>query len=495
VAELSSDLPVQTSRAQTDVLDTGEAGGLVIRGAALRIVGYLAGTLFAVGSAVLLTRHLGVIRFGQYTTIISIVTVSAALTDLGMTGLATREYAVLEGADREHLMRHVLGLRVFISTSAVVLAVAFAAAAGYDSARIIGTAVAGVGLGLVSVQSTVAVPLFTRLRLGQTTALEVLRQTVWVGLLVILVLLGAGLLPLLAATVPAGLVMLLATAYLVRRHMPIRPAVRPAAWVPLLRDTLTFSLATGVGAMYVFTTQILTSLSTSGHQNGLFAASFRVFIVAAGAAGLLVSAAFPVLARAARDDRERLRYAVQGLFEVLLILGVAAAVGAVTGAKPIIEVIAGPRYAGAAAPLRIEGAALVASFLLPVWGIALVSLRRHRALALTNLLAFAITAILALLLASSHGATGAAVATVAGEWVLCAAYVLALTRGSSLSIDPVIGLKVIVAAGAAFAVMLLGLSDVAQLVAALAVYACVILMLRAVPRELLQLLPASRRRS
>jgi O-antigen/teichoic acid export membrane protein len=490
VAGVTPEVPTQPRRDETDVLDTGAAGGLVIRGAALRILGYLLGTLFAVASAILLTRHLGVTRFGQYTTIISVVTVSGALTDLGMTGLATREYAVRQGLDREHLMRHVLGLRVFISSLAVLMATAFAIAAGYDATRIIGAAVAGIGLGLVSVQSTVAVPLLTTLRLGQTTALELLRQVIWVGLLVILVASGAGILPLLAATVPAGAVMLVVTARLARKQMTIRPTIKPSAWGSLLRDTLTFSLATGVGAMYVFTTQILTSLATNGVQNGLFAASFRVFIVAAGGAGLLVSAAFPLLARAARDDHERLRYAVQGLFEAMLILGVAAAIAAVTGAKPIIEVIAGPHYAGAARPLRIEGAALVASFLLPAWGIALVSLHRHRALALSNVVALGATAPLTLILAKADGATGAAIATVCGEWILCASYVVALTRGeSALALNTTVAIKVLAAAVPAFAVMLLGLPDVAQLAVALALYLCLILLLKAVPRELFQLIP------
>jgi O-antigen/teichoic acid export membrane protein len=490
VAKVSDRAAIEDSWPRVDVLDTPQAGGLVIKGAVLRVLGYFAGTIFAIGSAIVLTRHLGVTRFGQYTTIISVVTVTGALTDLGMTSLATREYAVREGLDREHLMRDVLGLRVLITSVSIVLAVVFALAAGYDSARVLGTAAAGVGLGLVSVQSTVAVPLFTMLRLGQTTALELLRQAVWVALLVLLALLGAGVLPLLAATIPAGLVMLATTAVLTRRHMPIRPAIRPIMWATLLRDTLTFSLATGVGAMYVFTTQILTSLTASGVQNGLFAASFRVFVVAASIAGLVVSAAFPVLARAARDDRERLRYAVQSMLEVVAILGVAAALGAVTGAAPIIALIAGPHFAGAAAPLRIDGAALLASFILPALGMALISLHRHRALAFANLIALAVTAALTLILATSHGATGAAVATVCGEWILCIAYLVALTRGAaSLPLHGAFVLRIVAAAIPAFAVMLLQLPAVVQLVAAFVVYAALVALFKAVPGELYALLP------
>ena len=265
----------------------------------------------------------------------------------------------------------------------------------------------------------------------------------------------------------------------------MRPTLRPTAWARLLRDTVTFSLATGVSAMYVFATQILTSLATSGRQNGLFAASFRVFIVAAGVASLVVSAAFPVLARAARDDRERLHYALQRLFEVMLILGVAAALSAVAGATPIIEVIAGPHYRGAVDPLRIEGAGLVASFLIPAWGLALVSLHRNRTLVLANLLALSATVTLTLILARSHGATGAAVATVCGEWILSLVYVVALTRGrSGLRLSLTVVPKVAAAAVPAFATILLGLPGVAQLAVALLVYAVGILLVHAIPREL-----------
>lgn len=490
MTQLGADPQVDTVRPPTDVLDTAAAGGLVIRGAIFRVTGYFAGAALATISIALLTRYLGVTRFGQYTTVISVVTVSSALTDLGMSGLATREYAVLFGADRDHFMHNLIGLRIAISLIAVILATGFAIAAGYGTTLVLGTVLASAGVALGSLQTTIAAPLTATLRLGQTSALDLLRQAVLVALTVILIVLGAGLLPLLAALVPAAVVVLAATALLARRHMSIRPSLRPAAWVTLIRSTVAFSLATGVGTMYVFATQILTSLAATGVQNGLFAAAFRVFIVVASIAGLVVVAAFPVLARAARDDQVRLAYAVQRLFEVVVILGVAAALGVVTGAKPIIAVVAGPHYAAAAAVLRIDGAALVASFLLATFGVALISLHRHRALILANLLALSITATLTLVLASTHGARGAAVATVCGEWVLSLAYIFALSRGpDGLRPKLTVVVKVAIASIPAFSVMLLGLPDVAQLLVATLLYALGIITLRAVPRELYALLP------
>ncbi len=128
----------------------------------------------------------------------------------------------------------------------------------------------------------------------------------------------------------------------------------------------------------MYTAQIITSLATTSHQSGEYALAFRVFVITVTVPGLLVSGTVPLLARAARDDRERLAYALQRIFEVSLILGIAAALGIYAGAPFIIKVVAGPKFtefAGSIPVLRIMGVAMIASFLIAGWGFALLSLR------------------------------------------------------------------------------------------------------------------------
>src|SRR5581483_6311274 len=64
-----------TSGAGSDVLDTPAAGGMVVRGSALRFGSYVGVVALSVVSAAVLTRHLGSVRFGQYTTVISLAAV------------------------------------------------------------------------------------------------------------------------------------------------------------------------------------------------------------------------------------------------------------------------------------------------------------------------------------------------------------------------------------------------------------------------------------
>jgi O-antigen/teichoic acid export membrane protein len=485
------------SKPQVDVLDTAQAGGLIIRGGALRLGSYVGIVVLSVLSTALLTRHLGVTMFGHYTTVISLVSVVSVITDAGMSNLGTREYAMRVGADREALLSDLLGLRVSLTLVGVLLASAFALAAGYDAALLAGTIVAGLATVVLVFQHTLSIPLSASLRIGAISALELTRQLLTVAAIVILIALGAGVFALLAVALAVNLVLVPLTAALVRGQISMRLHLRPRRWLGLMRLTVYFALATAVGTIYVYTAQILTSLVASEHQSGLFAASFRVFVVAAGVPGLLVGGALPMLARAARDDRDRLGYALQRIFEVSLILGVAAAVGMLAGAQFVIAVIAGPKFAASAAGLRVLGIAMIASFLTAGWGFALISVKRYRALLLANAAAFVVSCVLTLSLAATNGADGAALATLCGEATLAIASLIALIRHQPelrprLAAVP----KVALAAAPAVAIALApGLSSIVRALLALVAYALIIALTRAVPREILELIPRPRRAS
>jgi O-antigen/teichoic acid export membrane protein len=477
--------------ALSDVLDTSDAGGLLIRGGVLRLGGFVAGLGLSVVSAAVLTRYLGVGRFGQYTTVMSLVAVIASVTDAGMSNIGTREYAVLRDREREVMMRDLLGLRVALTLFGVLLVTAFVIAAGYNDALVLGAIVASFATVTLVFQHTLSIPLSTDLRLGTLSTLEVARQVLSVGGIVVLVVLGAGVAELLSLPLLVNLVLVMPTAFLVTGRISARLRFHPASWRPLLLATVVFSLATAVGTLYVYTAQILTSLVTTRYESGLFAVSFRVFIVSAGVPGLLVGAALPLLSRAARDDHDRLAYALQRIFEISLIGGVGASLVLSAGAGFVVSVIAGPKYAATAGVLEIQSFAMVASFLVAGWSFGLLSLRIHRGLLLSNAAAMVVSVVLTLLLARSDGAQGAAVATVCGEAALAVTCLLALMWGRrryrpELSVVP----KVAAAAGAA---ALLSFSpnvpSIVRAIIAAVVYTAGIVATRALPQELKQLIP------
>jgi len=486
--------PASGDAAETDILDTPAAGGMVIRGGALRFAGYVSVVALSGISAALLTRHLGVDLFGKYNVVMALVGIVAMVTDAGMSALGIREFAVRSGADRDALMRTLLGLRLALTCAGVLLSVIFALLAGYDASMVLGTALASAATFALVAQHTLSIPISAELRLGTASALDLGRQAVTVAAIGALVALGAGLLPLLSVNLFAYLILLPATARLSRGRISLRPSWSPSEWRALLNTTVAFSLATAVGTIYVYTAQILTSLVASEHQTGLFATSFRIFMVAATVPGLLVSVALPLLARAGRDDHGRLAYGLQRIFEVSLVLGVGTALGVFTGAEFVIRLITGPefqRYAGAVPVLQIQGLALAASFMVAGSGYALLTLGRYRGLLAVNGMALAVSCVLTLLLAQSDGARGAAIATLGGETVLAAGCVLVLSIGNP-DLRPRLARAPRVALAAAPAAVLagtLGLSSIALTAVVLCSYALMVAITRALPREVLELIP------
>ena len=78
---------------QVDILDTSKAGPTVIRGSLLRLGAYGLGTLATVASSAVVIRHLGVVDTGHFLTVIALVTIVATVSDLGLTGVAVRDYS------------------------------------------------------------------------------------------------------------------------------------------------------------------------------------------------------------------------------------------------------------------------------------------------------------------------------------------------------------------------------------------------------------------
>jgi O-antigen/teichoic acid export membrane protein len=473
----------------TDILDTGEAGPAAIRGGAVRVVGYGIGVLLSVGSAALLFRELGVDVSGQYVTVVALIGVAQGVTDVGISALGVREMSVRDGVERHGLMRSLLGIRLVLTVLGVLGAGAFAVAVGYDRTLVLGTLVAGVGLVVQNLQGTLAIDLVSRLRFVAVTIADLVRQLVTVALVVGLVALSATLIPFLAVSIGAALGSLAVTLLALRgSRVPLRPSFRARDWGVLLRETVPFVVATAVYALYFRVAIILMSLIASEQQTGYFGASFRVVEVLLQTPALAVSAVFPIFARAARDDHERLAYGVARTFQTALVFGALLSLALALGAPFVIAVVAGEHFDPAIPMLRIEAVALGAAFVTQTFGFALLSLRRHRELLWVSLGALTLTAALTAVLASEHGGEGAAAAVAGGEVALALAIGVAFARSlpsARLPLDSLARVGVALGAGTGVALLVGGPALVMAAVGCV-VYVVVVWAVGGVPAELTQ---------
>ncbi|HUR86501.1 MAG TPA: oligosaccharide flippase family protein [Solirubrobacteraceae bacterium] len=480
--------------APPDLIDTSAAGPAAMRGGLLRMGAFAGSLLIGLASAPLLVRHLGEVEFGRYSTALAIVAIVAGLTEGGVATVALRELSVATQPDeRRRLMSDLLGLRLVLSTGGVAVAVLFTAVAGYGADLTLGVLLASVGMALTTTQLLLVVELQSRLRFGWAALIELARGIVGIALIVVLVLAGEGTVPLLAVSIAAGLAALALTVPLVRGTLSLRPAFAAHRWLPLVREVMIVALAVAVYALYFRVTLLITSLVSSAEQTGYFSISFRLMEALVGIPALLIGAAFPIISRSARDDRERFEYAASRIYELAVFLGGLMALGLLLSAPFAIELLVGTSDHPSVEVLQIQSAALLAGFVVAATSFPLLGMRRYRELLIATGGSLVLTAGLALGLAPAHGADGAAVAAVTGDFVLAGALTLALMRGSGPPL-PLSAVAVTLAAGALGygAGRLAGVHPFLDALVGCTVFLAVLAALRRFPPELREVLDMRR---
>jgi O-antigen/teichoic acid export membrane protein len=475
------------TEAEVDVLATGAAGGKAIRGGVLRTASYVGTLALGLVSVPLMTRHLGVTQYGYYVTVSSIVFIIGGFTEAGLTNLGIREYSTLSGAERAHYLRALAGLRFALTAVGVVAAFLFALVTGQPHQVVLGTAIAGLGLFLGLAQQTYAIPLTARLRFGWISLLDLVKQTILVGVIVACVVAGAGLVPFFWANVASGGAVLLATLVLIGSgEASLAPALDRATWKRVIRHTLPYTLSTVAALIYFRLGVILLGYVSNDHEVGIYSTAFRITEVLTPAAFIVVSSAFPILARAARDDSDRLRYALQKLFDGSLLLGSLIVLGLAVGARFAIEVIAPlDKFSGSVPMLRVQGIAILFTFIQATFSFALLSLERYRDFIWCNLVPLVVAASGTIALGPSMGGMGVAIATTTAEASLAVVYLVALRRARP-DLMPGMGAvpRVALAGGIAALAVFLGLPSVVEAVIAGLVFVAVSWAVGAVPREL-----------
>lgn len=482
--------PADPSRdAPADILDTTEAGPAVIRGSVLRLAGYVVGALATVASSAVVIRHLGPTNTARFLTVIALVTIVSAVSDVGLSSIAVREYSTGPRAEGQRFLRHLLGIRLTVAGGGLLVAVIFSLVA-YPAVMVVGTILAGAGMVVYVAQQGISIPLQVQLRFGWVSGVQ-LGYLVGVAIAaVLLAVAGAGLVFFFAMQIPVALVALAVTAVVGGREARILPAIDAVQWRRMLVRIIPYSGAVVLSVLYFQIAQIMVSLLSSTAETASFGVSFRVLSAFTVVPGLVVSSALPVLARAARDDTERFDYSSGRLAETMVIAGSGVALAVFLGAGFALRVVGGATYADHQEALQILSVALLGTFVIAARGYALLSLDRLRVILASNAAALAIVLTLGVPLISAYGAKGAAIALVAAELTLAACYELALShrqRARRLALGFVTRVVAVALAAGAVAIAL-ALTSIESALVGLAIYTAALLALGLIPAEIRQAL-------
>ncbi|MFN2470668.1 MAG: oligosaccharide flippase family protein [Gaiellaceae bacterium] len=384
---------------------------------------------FAFLATVLLTRHLGVDGYGDYTAVLVYVTLFVVFFDLGTYTVLVRELSQGLGSPSE-LVGKALGLRFLLALVVAGVAAGLApllyGSAGDERLR------AGIFIGLFfivfsAVGTTFAAPFQARLRMDRPAASEVISQAFLVGTIVLLVAADASFESIIVAFVAAAAVNAAVLLAFLLREGGIRLQVDWPFWRRLLVTSLPLGLALVLNTIYFRIDALLLSLLKESEEVGIYGLAYRFLEMATPFGYFFVASVFPPLsAAAAAGDASLVRDLTQRSFDVLAVAAIALVAAVTARAGDIAELVGGSEFVDAGTPLTIVIVGAGLAFVTTYFAYLLVAINRQRAILTLSAATLAFNVALNLVLIPPYGyVAAAAVATTSEALLLAGSLVLA----------------------------------------------------------------------
>ncbi len=384
---------------------------------------------FGLLSAAILSRHLGVERFGKFHYLFAFYYFFLALNDFGVNTVVVREIS-----QNKHRSGEILG-SVFLFKLALSLLSLLAAwvvilRMGFEGDLRRGLLIYGFVLPLMAFQLPAAV-YQVHLKLARLSVLSVITKGISFILILTAVWLGFGITGLAIALILAE------TLYSLMLFWDARSLLEPVwKWNPhvlwaILRSGIPIGLTGLLVAVINRSSFILLERLGGLYQLGLFSAATKVTSILETLPLTMMGTLYPLMSYYAARDPSRLKSLYQKSFFSLACVGVAAALLVNFLSPLLIHLIFGKAFLAAVPSLAVLIWSTAFVYAAVCGGNLLISLGRERACLFINALAAVLNLFLNFHLIPRYGARGAAWATVATYGVILVCTTIAAQRALS----------------------------------------------------------------
>jgi O-antigen/teichoic acid export membrane protein len=391
-----------------------------------------------IGAAVLvvmLPRYLGDVNLGRLGFALAFTSLASLVANLGTATYVTKEIA-RDPTRAGHLTGAALVTRVPLSLAAAAITVAVVNLGGFDATTKTLIYLLSAWILIDPIRIVLHGALQGLQRMAAYSSFGVVSNTVYAGLAALLLIRGAGPVPVAAAYVlgqAAGLALIIVMLW---RHARPRFTLHGVGWGALLAGGLPYFVWQASLVVYGQIDTVLLSVMTNNAVVGWYVAAYRFISIPSFVPVILATVMFPALSAASRRPAE-FNPIARRTMHLTVVLCVPMSLGIILIANRLIPLLGyPPSFRNSVVPIVLlaAGFPLVAADM--VIGTLLNTLDRQRAWALTGLAAAVLNPLanlVAIPLSQEHlgnGAVGAAAVTTATEGFLMAVGLVLLRRGT-----------------------------------------------------------------
>jgi len=309
-------------------------------------------TVLALVSIAFITRYLGKEGFGNYATVLAFLSFFAALADLGLYPISTREISK-EGAPEAKIMGNIFSLRIISALAILAIAPIVVLLFPYPAEVKSGIIIVALSFSFSSGYQVLNGIFQKNLAMDKVAIAELAGKILQVGFIIFAVKERLGFNWIIASLL-FNMVLSFAIVFLwSRKYLRFHMEFDFKYWRHFLKESLPLGLAAIITFAYFKMDTVILSLLRSSADVGIYNAAYKVLENITFFPAMIVGLMFPLFSKHIFTEREVFLAMANKTFKVFVVIALPLVIGALFLSEGIIQVIGGGGFSEAAAVLRI----------------------------------------------------------------------------------------------------------------------------------------------
>ena len=319
---------------------------------AVSTVSKVLSTVLALVAIGIIARYLGQDGFGNYATVLAFFSFFAALSDLGLYSISTREIS-RDGADEEKIMGNMFTLRILSSLVVLVVSPLIVYFFPYTLEVKYSIIIAAAAYVFSCAYQILNGVFQKNLAMDKVAISEFLGKALQVALIVIVVKLRMNFNWIVSAILFNMIFSFLLVLWWSRRYINLRPMFDFSYWKKFLLESYPVGIAAIITFLYFKMDTILLSIMRSSGDVGIYNAAYKVIENISFFPGMIMGLIFPIMSHSIFSDRPRFKDISDKTFKIFVLLVVPLVIGTLFLSDGIIHLIGGVGFAQSGTVLMI----------------------------------------------------------------------------------------------------------------------------------------------
>jgi O-antigen/teichoic acid export membrane protein len=348
----------------------------------IQIIGKIISTVLGLFSLALITRYLGREGFGEYTTIITFLTIFAVMADFGLTLVTVQMISGVKDAIKENkILNNLFSFRLVSIIGLLALAPIVLIFMPYSNIVKGGVMITIIYFIFPALSQVVIGLLQKKLSMDRAALAEVLSRIVLIIAILSVWRYDFGLKGILVATILSGASSFIFHYIFAIKFTTIKLEWDSLLWREIFNRSWPLAITIILNLIYLRTDIIFLSLFKSAGEVGLYGAAYKVVDVLTTLPFMFAGLILPILTAAWLENKiSYFKHVLQKSFDIMAIIAIPLIIGGQFLAEPVMAVVAGQEFNKSGIILQLLIIAVAAIFLGTMFSHAVIALDKQKKL-------------------------------------------------------------------------------------------------------------------